>query len=145
MARVSLNDIDRRLRMLEKMVHRGYTASPPIPGLAVNESVITDEDGLPAAETAHVMSMPGSHIWLPPLCNVLVVRVKHGQDPVIIAGTGTTAAIAAVQALAVSHPAVATGGLIIADPLSGTCAIVITPTGGDLIGIWKKNGVVIPT
>ncbi|MFA5123709.1 hypothetical protein [Zavarzinia sp.] len=141
---ISLRDLERRLARLEGMFYRGYTVSPAIP-VTAPESVVTDEAGLPGGELAQQLGLPGSVVYLPLGCNVLVARVAQGQDPVILAGTGTLAAIAAIKVLAAAHPEVLTGGLIIADPVAAATAIVITPSGGDLVGNWTLNGVGIPT
>jgi hypothetical protein len=138
---MTINELARRLDRLERIFERATTAQPGlIPG-AVPEAGVLGGNGLPISEPAQVLGLCGAHSFLPPGCNVLVALCKAGQDPVILGGTGTPAAILAVQALAASYPAVRTGGTIIADLLTGACAIVITPTGGDLIGLWSYNGV----
>jgi hypothetical protein len=132
----TLNEIDRALKRLESQFERGFTSIPnPLPG-AVPESQTLGSDGLPNAEMAQVMGLPGITVFLPALCNVLVARVKHGQDPVIIAGTGTPAALAALKAITANpaYIALLAGGIVILDPLLGTGGLIITPTGVTVIG-----------
>lgn len=127
----TINEIDRALRRLEATFERGFTAAPnPVPG-AVPEAMALGPDGAPSAEAAQVIGL-GMSVFLPPGCNVLIARVKHGQDPVVLSGTGTPVAIKAVQALAVRFAAQA-GGVVIADPVAGTSAIVLTPAGTHVV------------
>lgn len=130
---LSINEMDRRLRRLEGIFERALSAVPnPLPS-AVPEVAFAGVDGSIGGETAQVIGLPGVTSFVPPGCNLLVARVKHGQDPVVIAGTGTPVAIKAVQVLAATYAAAA-GGVIIADPVAGTSAIVVTPLGIHVIG-----------
>jgi hypothetical protein len=137
------NDLDRRLRRLESLFERGITVSPSLP-TARPEVYVMGAGGVPVAETAQILAAPGLTVWLPAGCGVVVARIKHGQDPVILGGTGTPAAVQAARALALTYGAIA-GGLVLAEPVAGAHAIVLGPNGGALVGDWELNGLEIQT
>lgn len=140
---MSLNDMDRRLRRLENLVFRAIVGTiNPTPG-ATTEAVLIDASGKPIGETAPVMGPPGVIPVPPPASQLLVVNVRHGQDPVAIAGIGTPAAVLA-SAVHVATARAAGGGLVLLDPVTGTGGLVITPAGVDVRGALTKNGSPFP-
>lgn len=137
MATRTLNEIDRALKRLESLFERGFTAAPsPIPG-ATPEMLALGADGLPLAETGQVLGPPGYTAFMPPGCNILIARVKHGQDPVILSGTGSPAQIKAISALVATPalmPLCAAGAVLITDIVAGTGGILIHPAGILVLG-----------
>lgn len=127
--------------MLEEAFVRGRVASPGLPG-ATAETYIVDAAGQPlSSETAQVMPFPGCAVNIPVGSEVVVAYLAQGQDPLVIAGNASLAAMKAIAVLLASMPA---GGLVIADPVVGTNGVKIGSTGIDLFGVVTQNGNPLP-